>query len=84
MRVLSKNVIYLEKKPAFKDVKDLLCNWFVCLSLWLAASFDTLTDKGVGLFVLIAGFFALGLEHRVAYMYIIPQGMVLDVDITVG
>jgi len=31
-------------------LKGLLCNWFVCLSLWLAASFDTLTDKAVGLF----------------------------------
>ena len=65
-------------------LKGLLCNWFVCLSVWLAASFDTLTDKAVGLFFPIAGFVALGLEHSVANMYIIPQGMILGADITVG
>jgi formate transporter len=65
-------------------LKGILCNWFVCLSLWQAASFDTLTDKAVALFFPIAGFVALGLEHSVANMYIIPQGMILGADITVG
>ena len=65
-------------------IKGLLCNGFVCLSLWLAASFDTLTDKAVGLFFPIAGFVALGLEHSVTNIYIIPQGMILGADVTVG
>ena len=64
-------------------LKGVLCNWFVCLALWQAASSDYVTDKAVGIFFPIAGFVALGLEHCVANMYIIPQGMLLGANITI-
>ena len=65
-------------------LKGILCNWFVCIALWQAACQDSVTDKAVGMFLPIAGFVALGLEHCVANMYIIPQGMILGANITVA
>ena len=65
-------------------LKGILCNWFVCLSLWQATCGDSVTDKAVGIFFPIAGFVVLGLEHCVANMYIIPQGMILGANITLG
>ena len=65
-------------------LKGILCNWFVCLSLWQATCGDSVTDKAVGIFLPIAGFVVLGLEHCVANMYIIPQGMILGANITLG
>jgi len=65
-------------------LKGILCNWFVCLALWQAACGDSVTDKAVGIFLPIAGFVALGLEHCVANMYIIPQSMILGANITIS
>jgi len=65
-------------------LKGVLCNWFVCLALWQAACSDSVTDKVFGMFLPIAGFVALGLEHCVANMYIIPQGMILGANITIA
>ena len=65
-------------------LKGLLCNWFVCLALWQAACTDSVTDKAVGVFLPIAGFVALGLEHCVANMYIIPQAIILGANITIS
>lgn len=64
-------------------LKGILCNWFVCLALWQAACGDSVVDKAVGIFLPIAGFVALGLEHCVANMYIIPQSMILGANITI-
>ena len=65
-------------------LRGILCNWIVCLALWQAACCDSVTDKAVGIYFPIAGFVALGLEHCIANMYIIPQGMILGANITVG
>jgi formate transporter len=64
-------------------LKGVLCNWFVCLALWQSACQDSVSDKAVGMFLPIAGFVSLGLEHCVANMYIIPQGMILGANITI-
>jgi len=64
-------------------LKAVLCNWFVCLSLWQSTCGHSVTDKAVGIFLPIIGFVVLGLEHCVANMYIIPQGMILGANVTV-
>jgi len=65
-------------------IKGLLCNWFVCLSLWQAVSSDNVIGKAIGIYPTIAGFVALGFEHSVANMYIIPQGIMLGSNVTIS
>ena len=84
----SPSIIALAESKVSSDwsvtlLKGILCNWFVCLALWQSACTDSVTDKAVGMFLPIAGFVALGLEHCVANMYIIPQGIILGANISV-
>ena len=65
-------------------IKGLLCNWFVCLSLWQAVKAKNVFGKAVGIYPTIAGFVALGFEHSVANMYIIPQGIIMGSNVTVS
>lgn len=64
-------------------LRGVLCNWFVCLSLWQAVSAKTVTGKAFGIYPTIAGFVVLGLEHSIANMYIIPQGIILGANVSV-
>ena len=64
-------------------MKGILCNWFVCLSLWQASCGNSVIDKAIGIFLPISGFVTMGLEHCVANMYIIPQGMILGANVTI-
>jgi formate/nitrite transporter len=62
--------------PAF--FRGIMCNWLVCLAVWLAiASHDTV-GKIFGIFFPIMAFVASGFEHSVANMYFIPIGMYID------
>tara|TARA_B100001248_G_scaffold256358_1_gene237295 strand:- start:1478 stop:2230 length:753 start_codon:yes stop_codon:yes gene_type:complete len=64
-------------------LRGLLCNWFVCLSLWQAVSAKTVSGKAFGIYPTISGFVALGLEHSIANMYIIPQGIMLGAKVSI-
>ena len=45
-----------------------MCNWLVCMALWLATSASTLGSKFMGIWLPISAFAAIGLEHCVANM----------------
>ena len=64
--------------------RGILCNWLVCLAVWLALASNDITGKILGIFFPIMAFVASGFEHSVANMYFIPMGMVLDPGITFG
>ena len=58
-------------------VLGILCNILVCLAVWLCYSARSVTDKILAVLFPITAFVALGFEHSVANMYLIPAGLVL-------
>ncbi len=60
--------------PAF--ARAILCNWLVCLAVWLAVAAKTVIGKIFACFFPIMAFVASGFEHSVANMYFIPIGMI--------
>jgi len=56
-------------------VRGILCNWLVCMAVYLASFASDMGGKMVAIWFLISSFVALGLEHSVANMFIIPLGI---------
>jgi formate/nitrite transporter len=56
-------------------VRGILCNWLVCMAVYLASFAKDVAGKMVAIWFLISSFVALGLEHSVANMFIIPLGI---------
>jgi nitrite transporter len=48
--------------------RAILCNWLVCLALWMAARMTSDTAKCVAIFWCLFGFIGSGYEHSVANM----------------
>ena len=66
-------------------VRGILCNVLVCLAVWLCLSARRVTGKILAIVFPIAGFVALGFEHSVANMYIIPAGWLAGAEtVTLG
>lgn len=61
--------------------RGILCNWLVCLAVWLAVSADTTTGKILSCFFPIMAFVASGFEHSIANWYLLPIGYLLDSSI---
>jgi formate/nitrite transporter len=57
-----------------------LCNWLVCLAVWLTYASNTLSGKIAGIFFPIMVFVLSGFEHSVANMYYIPAGILAKSD----
>jgi formate/nitrite transporter len=63
--------------------RGVLCNVLVCLALWLSYAARRVSGKILAIALPVAAFIALGFEHSVANMYLIPMGMLAagqDVD----
>ena len=56
-------------------MRGVFCNWLVCLAVWMSIGCDTLTEKATAALMLIPAFVALGGEHSVANMLIIPSAI---------
>ncbi len=61
-------------------ILGILCNWLVCLAVWLAFSTDSIPGKILGIFFPIWMFVTSGFEHSVANMYYIPAAMMAKAD----
>jgi formate/nitrite transporter len=57
-----------------------MCNWLVCLAVWLAYASDTVQGKIAGIFFPIMVFVLSGFEHSIANMYYIPAGIIAKSD----
>lgn len=57
--------------------RGILCNWLVCLAVWMALASREVISKIFSCFFPIMAFVALGFEHSVANMYFIPLGLFL-------
>jgi formate/nitrite transporter len=55
--------------------RGLLCNALVCLAVWLSFAAHRVSGKILAIVFPISAFVALGFEHSVANMYLIPIGM---------
>ncbi len=53
----------------------LMCNWLVCLAVWMATGAKDMTGKLLAIFFPIWLFITSGFEHSVANMYYIPAGL---------
>jgi formate/nitrite transporter len=65
-------------------VKAVLCNWMVTIGAVLAMVSKSTVGKIAAMWLPIMTFFALGFEHSVVNMYVIPSGMMLGAPISVG
>lgn len=60
-------------------VKAVLCNWMVSLALFLSGAASDLTGKLVGIWFPISTFVAIGLEHSIANLFLLPSALLLQV-----
>ena len=65
-------------------VKAVLCNWMVTIGAMLALVSRSTVGKIAAMWLPIMTFFALGFEHSVVNMFLIPSGMLLGAPISVG
>jgi formate/nitrite transporter len=58
-------------------IRGILCNWLVCLAVWIANSSDEMVGKILGCVIPVTAFVASGFEHSVANMFFVPMGILL-------
>jgi formate transporter len=58
-------------------VKAMLCNWMVCMGVVMSVVAQSTVSKIAAAWLPIFIFFALGYEHAVVNMFVIPAGMLL-------
>ncbi|MBL0226408.1 MAG: formate/nitrite transporter family protein [Geobacteraceae bacterium] len=59
-------------------IRALLCNWLVCLAVFMATAARDVPGKMLACFVPIMTFVTSGFEHNVANMYFIPTGLMIS------
>lgn len=55
--------------------RGILCNWLVCLAVWMGFAGRTVIDKVFTTIFPVMAFVACGFEHCVANMFILPMGI---------
>lgn len=63
-------------------VKAVLCNWMVCMGVVMGLTSRSTLGKIVGCWLPIFTFFALGYEHSVVNMFVIPAGIWMGAPIS--
>jgi formate/nitrite transporter len=58
-------------------ILGIMCNWLVCLAVWISSGAETMTGKIFSIFFPIWLFITSGFEHSVANMYYIPAGLLI-------
>lgn len=61
--------------PGQAFVRGILCNIMVCLAVWMCFAAHSVSGKAVAIIFPVTAFVALGFEHSIANMYLIPVGM---------
>lgn len=59
-------------------VRGILCNWLVCLAVFMATAARDITGKMLACYVPVMTFVASGFEHSIANMYYIPTGLFIS------
>jgi formate/nitrite transporter len=63
-------------------LRGLLCNVLVCLAVWLSLAARSIEGKVLAIVFPIAAFVALGFEHCIANLYLIPVGVLSGAHVT--
>ena len=58
--------------------KGIMCNFLVCLAVWIGYAGRTIVDKFFAVLLPITAFVACGFEHCVANMFLLPMGLVTN------
>ena len=56
-------------------IKGTLCNFMVCIAVWISFASDDIMGKILGLYLPITLFVVCGFEHSIANMYFVPAGI---------
>ena len=62
-------------------VRGILCNWLVCLAVFMATAARDIPGKLLACYVPIMTFVTSGFEHSIANMYFIPAGIMMAADL---
>lgn len=54
--------------------RGVLCNWMVCSAVWVALASQNASGKFIGIWLLVSSFVAMGFEHSIANMFLVPLG----------
>lgn len=73
---IAQDKVALSMSEAF--FRGILCNILVCLAVWLCLAAHAVEGKILAIIFPIAAFVALGFEHSVANMYLIPIAMLQE------
>ncbi len=73
---IAESKLSLDFSTAF--FRGILCNTLVCLAVWLSFAARSVAGKILAIIFPISAFVALGFEHSVANMYLIPIGMLAN------
>lgn len=55
--------------------RGIMCNWMVCTAVWIATAAQSPAGKFLGIWLLVSSFVAMGFEHSIANMFLVPLGM---------
>ncbi len=72
---IAKGKLTLSFTQAF--MRGILCNWLVCLAVWMAFAAKDIAGKIFAIFFPIMAFVSSGFEHSVANMFFIPMGITI-------
>eukprot|EP00977_Amphora_coffeiformis_P004888 scaffold1048_cov90-Amphora_coffeaeformis.AAC.21 len=65
-------------------VKAVLCNWMVALAVFLGAASNDMSGKIMAIWFPIFTFVAIGLEHSVANLFLLPAALLTKAPLTLG
>ena len=71
------NVAYgkISLAPQVIFFRGIMCNWLVCLAVWMGFAGRTVIDKVFTSMLPVVAFVACGFEHCVANMFFLPMGI---------
>lgn len=61
-------------------VRGILCNWLVCLAVWMSTGARETVSKIFAIWFCIGLFVISGFEHSIANMYFVPAGIAAAAD----
>lgn len=61
-------------------IRGILCNALVCLAVWLSLAARDVTGRVIAIVFPIAAFVALGFEHSIANLFLLPLALLLDAE----
>jgi formate/nitrite transporter len=65
-------------------IKAVLCNWMVTLGAVMAFTSTSTGGKIIAMWLPVTTFFALGFEHAVVNMFVVPAGMLLGAHVSLA